>query len=179
MKQFDLRSLIFLALLADIGMFSKQLILPVVNVFTGILSVPGGIATSFSLMFLVIGACSLPQRGCAALMGVIQSVLALCLGMTGSMGALAVIGYIIPGIVIDAVIAVKRNRWSPVIACIAASVSACLFRNLVVYHFGGIYLLEYVLTAALSGMVCGCFAKIISDRLLPFFQNRFRIRKTA
>ena len=101
MKKTDLRSLIFMALCCDLGLFAKKLISPAANFITEFLHIPGGIATSFSLMFLVIAAALMPFPLCATVMGVVQSLLALCFGMTGSMGALAPIGYILPGIVID------------------------------------------------------------------------------
>ena len=103
MKDVKIRDLIFLALCCDIGLLAKRMISPFANVITDFLKIPGGIGTSFSLMFLVIGADMIPVRGCAALMGLVQSVIMLSLGMTGSMGLLAPIGYVVPGIVIDLV----------------------------------------------------------------------------
>ena len=56
MKKFDLRTLIILALCCDLGLFAKRIIAPVANVITDSLHIPGGIGTSFSLMFLVVAA---------------------------------------------------------------------------------------------------------------------------
>jgi len=180
MKRYDLRSLIFLALCADLGMFSKQLILPAVNALTGLLQVPGGIATGFSLLFLVIGAYSVPGRLNGTLMSLIQSVIALCFGMTGNMGALSVAGYMIPGIVIDLVLyLLKKSAWSPFFASVAASASACLFRNAVVYHFTGILLGQYLLVAVLSGALFGIIAVLVCGRLAPLFQRSYAGNRDA
>ena len=97
-----------MALCCDLGLFAKKLISPAANVITESLHIPGGIATVFSLMFLVIAASVVSMPGCATIMSVVQSVIALCFGMTGSMGLLAPIGYIIPGIVIDLVMFLFR-----------------------------------------------------------------------
>ena len=64
-----LRRLIFFALCCDLGLVSKRLIAPIANVITDSLHIPGGIGTSFSLMFLVLAAALLPRFGCATLMG--------------------------------------------------------------------------------------------------------------
>ena len=101
MKHLSLRNLLFLTLCCDLGLFSKRLIAPAANILTDFLRIPGGIGTSFSLMFLVVAAELVPIFGCATLMSVIQSMIALSLGMVGSMGILSPIGYIVPGIVID------------------------------------------------------------------------------
>lgn len=89
MRFYPLRTTIFLALCCDLGLFSKRLISPAANLITDSLHIPGGIGTSFSLMFLVIAVVLVPRPGCAAAMGAVQSALALGLGMVGSMGALS------------------------------------------------------------------------------------------
>ena len=71
MKRTRLRRMIFLALCCDLGLFSKRLIAPFANLLTDYLHIPGGIGTSFSLMFLVVAAELVPQPGCAALMGAV------------------------------------------------------------------------------------------------------------
>ena len=101
MKTFRLRTLIFLALCCDLGLFSKRLIAPAANLITDFLHIPGGIGTSFSLMFLVVAAVTVDRFGCAVIMSIVQSGLALAFGMVGSMGALSLVGYIVPGLVID------------------------------------------------------------------------------
>ena len=65
MKRYSLRTVLFLALCCDLGLFSKRLISPAANLVTDSLHIPGGVGTSFSLMFLVIAAMLVSQPGCA------------------------------------------------------------------------------------------------------------------
>lgn len=172
MKDVKIRDLIFLALCCDIGLFSKRLISPFANVVTDFLKIPGGIGTSFSLMFLVIGADMIPVRGCGALMGFVQSMIMLSLGMTGSMGMLASIGYIVPGIVIDLVFYAGRKTGSDraavmMAANMLASASAGLTANLIVFRLKGIPLALYVTVALISGALCGGLSYILAKRLRP------------
>ena len=172
MKNVDLRGLIFMALCCDLGLFAKKLVSPAANIITEFLHIPGGIATGFSLMFLIIAYTVMPFFGCAALMSAIQSLLALCFGMTGSMGFLAPIGYILPGVLIDlAMFSAKKitgNCKNGVLpASILGSVTACLTANLIVFHLHGLVLWVYCLVAASSGAVCGLLAEELVQRLLP------------
>ena len=171
-KRFSLRAWLFMALCCDLGLFSKKLISPAANIITGFLHIPGGVATSFSLMFLVIAASLMQVFGCAAFMGAVQSILALFFGMTGSMGLLAPIGYILPGLVIDLILFASRkitNRSSAGImpAMIAASVTACLTATVLVFRLRGIVLLLYLSVSAASGSLCGILAVSMVSRLRP------------
>ncbi len=170
MKHEKLRRLIFMALCCDLGIFAKKLILPAANILTDSLHIPGGVGTSFSLMFLIIAAVFIPRFGCATLMGLVQSGIALCMGTVGSMGALAPVGYIVPGFAIDCMLLMGRKlslgrTESMVIANAAAAVTACLAANLIVFRLQGIVLALYVCVSALSGTVCGFLGDSAADRL--------------
>ena len=174
MKTYRLRTLICLALCCDLGLFSKRLIAPAANLITGFLHIPGGIGTSLSLMFLVIAAAMAERFGCAAVMGAVQSVLALAFGMTGSMGALSFIGYIIPGLVIDLLLAVTRKsplsrRDRVVLANAAAAPCAALTANIIVFHLSGAALALYLCVSAASGAIFGLAGAGIVRRLSPIF----------
>lgn len=86
------------------------------------------------------------------------------------MGALAPIGYIVPGIVMDVVWLVSRKVGLPrpaalVLMNMSASVSASFTANCLVFRLQGVVLLLYLAVAALSGMVCGLLAGWVVKRL--------------
>ena len=96
-------------------------------------------------------------------MGLVQSVLAVLFGMTGSMGILAPIGYIIPGLIIDIVLWVgRKNRLEKQVACCLAnmlsSAAAALTANIIVFRLRGIVLALYVAVSLFSGAVSGLAA---------------------
>lgn len=174
--RYKLRDLVLIALCCDLGLFSKRLISPAANILTDFIRIPGGIGTSFSLMFLVVAAGIIPVRGCAALMGLIQSLTALSLGMVGSMGALSPIGYIIPGIVIDAVFYLFQKtglsrQTIMVTANMMAGGAAGMTANLIVFHLRGIPLALYITVSLASGALCGTLAHSLSVRLSPIFNR--------
>jgi len=176
MKGSRLRDLIFLALCCDLGLFSKRLIAPAANLITDHLRIPGGIGTSFSLMFLIVAAELLPFFGCGTLMGFVQSMLAYSIGMVGSMGALAPIGYIVPGLVIDVVFFISRKgkfslETRTVSANILAAVSAALTANVIVFHLRGPILLLYACVSMCSGALFGLLAAALAKRLKPLLRG--------
>ncbi|WP_026666234.1 hypothetical protein [Butyrivibrio sp. FC2001] len=180
MKNAKLRVYIFMALCCDLGLFAKRLISPAANIITEFLHIPGGIATSFSIMFLIIAAAVIPLAGCATLMAIVQSVLALCFGMTGSMGLLSPIGYILPGLTIDMVLFITRKvskdmSLGIMLSSIAASITACLTANFIVFRLTGIVLLLYICVSATSGSVSGLLAVELVKRLKPIILSEKEI----
>lgn len=172
MRQLNLRQLIFMALCCDLGLFAKKLILPASNLVTDALHIPGGIGTSFSLLFLVTAAFLLPGSWCGAVMGAVQGLMAVCFGMVGSMGALAPIGYIVPGVAIDLAKQAWARGWlgleeSVLLSSVLASVAAALSANFIVFHLRGPALWLYCAVAAASGGICGMLAASLSKRLGP------------
>lgn len=167
--------MIFLALCCDLGLFSKRIINPFANIITDALHIPGGIGTSFSLMFLVIPAVLLPHKYCGTIMGAAQSGLALSFGMVGSMGALSPIGYIVPGFAIDILLRFtdrlpfsQKDRM--MLANGIASACAAFTANFIVFRLKGAALALYLCTALSSGLLCGFLGAQIIKRLIPIFQ---------
>ena len=175
MKKASLKELLIYALCCDLGIFCKTLISPLSNTITGFLHIPGGVGTSFSLMFLTVACVGFPHLGAGTLMGFIQAMIVLFLGRTGSMGALAPIGYIIPGMAMDLVCLFCRKcrMDAPLTAMLAnmcASAAACLSANMIVFGLRGTVLMLYLSTAMFFGAVCGLFASVLIHRLRPFIR---------
>lgn len=168
--------MIFLALCCDLGLVAKKIIGPFANVITDSLHIPGGIGTSFSLMFMIIAVMLVPRFGCGAIFGAVQSMLAVTFGMVGSMGALSPIGYILPGLAVDVLFFLLRNSTLPtaermMLGNSLASVCAALTANLIVFRLQGIVLLLYVCIAACSGILCGILGAMIVKRVRPVLQS--------
>ena len=190
MRQSRLSKLNFMALCCVLGLFTKKLINPFANVITESLHIPGGISTGFSIMFLVIATeivwdnsfrrqnqsdsrKQIPSRlvkHCGILMGIVQGFLALCLGRVGSMGLLAPIGYIIPGMVIDLIYYLGNrlgfNRTERMVFANAlAAVMASVVANIIVFSLRGPVLWLYLCVSATSGTIYGFLGVAVSGRL--------------
>lgn len=180
MKHHKLFALNVMALCCILGLISKKLVNPLANVITEALHIPGGVSTGFSLMFLVIGAELVRQPFSGTKMGTTQGFLALALGRVGSMGGLSLIGYIMPGLVIDLIYhlgicrkasCTERMMLANGLAAAAASVTA----NLIVFHLQGAVLWLYLCVSLLSGSLYGLLGSAITARLgMVFAQYRNR-----
>lgn len=170
MNKSRLKRLIFMAICCSTGVVAKKLISPFANIITDSLHIPGGIGTGFSLMFLVMASVLAGHFGSGALMGAVQSFIAICLGTVGSMGALAPIGYILPGFIIDLVLFISdklklKQLEKTVLANALSSASAALVANLIVFHLSATVLILYLCIAVLFGMLFGLIASYIVKRL--------------
>ena len=190
MKQSRLAKLNFMALCCVLGLVTKKLINPFANIITESLHIPGGISTGFSIMFLIIAqemvwenssrnqntnACSKKApshfvKHCGALMGIVQGCLALCLGRVGSMGLLAPIGYIVPGIAIDLIYYISNrfgfNRTERMVFANAlAAVMASIVANIIVFSLRGPVLWLYLCVSATSGTVYGFLGVAVVGKL--------------
>lgn len=172
MRKYTLRQYVFMALCCDLGLFSKRLLAPVTNLITDALHIPGGIGTSFSIMFVLIGAIVCGKVGCATMMCMIQSGLALCMGMVGSMGILSPIGYILPGIMMDIMLLICKKMGVPsdiklMFTNALGAITASLTANLIVFHLWGPPLWLYLMVALSTGAVCGLLGNAVVKKLLP------------
>lgn len=178
-KQFILN---FMALCCILGLVTKKLVNPFVNVITEVLHIPGGISTGFSIMFLVIAAEIVRLRYAGTLMGTVQGLLALALGRVGSMGVFMPIGYIVPGMAIDLVYFLakyvkcsqtERMVFANALAAVMASVTA----NVLVFHLSGPVLWLYLCVSATSGSIYGFLGSFVVTRLqTALYQYQIKVK---
>ena len=143
------------------GFVAKRVVMPFTAILTDFVRIPGGsLATGFALAFLVIGVSLVPVRGAGTLMGFVQGAMALFLGMSGYQGALALVTYTLPGLVIDLCAAVMKERdvLYFMLTCVLSNTACALFSNALVFHLHGLSLLLWVLMGALSGIAGGLAA---------------------
>lgn len=160
----------FMALCCVLGLVTKKLVNPFANVITEVLHIPGGISTGFSIMFLIIAVQIVNLRYAGTLMGCVQGFLALAMGRVGSMGIFMPLGYIVPGIAIDAVYYVSKHlrlsqTESMVFANALAAVTASVTANILVFHLHGPVLWLYVCVSATSGSLYGFLGSYVVTRL--------------
>ena len=176
MKQTKLNMLIFMALCCTLGLFVKKLVNPLANVITEALHIPGGISTGFSIMFLVVAAEIVMMKRCGVMMGAVQGFLALTLGRIGSMGILAPLGYIVPGITIDVVYSLQKylklsRTERMMLANGLAAVMASVTANVLVFHLRGPVLWLYLCVSLTSGSIYGYLGSLVVVRLCPIYQQ--------
>ena len=161
-----------MALCCTLGLFVKKLVNPLANVIKEALHIPGGISTGFSIMFLVVATEIVMMKRSGLMMGAVQGFLALALGRIGSMGILAPLGYIVPGITIDLVYSLQKylklsRAERMILANGLAAVMASVTANVLVFHLSGPVLWLYLCVSLTSGSIYGYLGSLVVVRLYP------------
>ena len=176
MRVSRLSKLNFMALCCVLGLVTKKLMNPFANIITEALHIPGGISTGFSIMFLVVATEIVMMKRSGTMMGTVQGFLALALGRIGSMGILAPLGYIVPGVTIDIVYSLQKylklsRTERMVLANGLAAVMASVTANVLVFHLQGPVLWLYLCVSLTSGSIYGYLGSFVVVRLCPIYQQ--------
>lgn len=160
---FSVFDLTLLALMACLGIATKPIIVPLTQIITGPLFIPGGvIAGGFYMMWIVIGAGLVQKPGAATLVAAVQAIMVIALGILGTHGFVSLATYILPGIAVDLVMLISRHKGCCVGCCfaagIAANASGTVLVNFVFFRLPSIPLVLSVSGAALSGGLGGIIA---------------------
>lgn len=165
-KKFTVFDLIIIAIVAALGIAMKPVIVPLVHIITGPLFIPGGaVAGGFYMMWIVVGAGLVGKRGAATLIAVVQAIIVIAIGVIGTHGIMSLVTYIAPGIAVELLLWVTRQRGDNIFACffagMAANVVGTLLSNFVFFKLPLIPLLLTLAGGALSGGLGGLLAYVI------------------
>lgn len=167
---YRLSDYLVLALLAATGIAFKSVIVPLVQIITAPLFVPGGVlAGGFYMMFLILGTSLTGKRGAAFLVSFIQAVLVTTVGPVGFHGAASLFTYTISGLGVELWFYLSGHRGCCSFCCFVAGVVAnltgSLAVNFVIFRLPWIPLLLALATAALSGGLGGLLAHSIGRKM--------------
>ncbi|MCQ2566827.1 MAG: hypothetical protein MJ127_00270 [Mogibacterium sp.] len=177
------RELVFMAICATLGLVCKRFIAPLTNILTDFIRLPGGSATSaFSILFIVIGVSVTDWRIAGSILCLIQAIVALGVGMSGNQGLFALVSFTVPGMVIDILRLLIRDRDSfyTIVSCTLANIASAIASNCVVFGFEGSMLVLWILVAAGFGIIAGMIGNVIIRRMnhLPdFVQLKYKVNK--
>ena len=177
MRKITLKQLILCSNLAVLGMLAKPLFSPMFNLLTDFIHIPGGSVTAgISILFLVFGSIMVRKPGIAALMGFIQAVISLSAGISATAGALVLITYTLPGVMIDLVVCAPFPlplKTRSVLAGAMGVLAGAASTNLLYFHLSLIPFLLFYIFGILSGGLGGYLAWMIFERLPEQFKKGF------
>jgi ABC-type thiamin/hydroxymethylpyrimidine transport system permease subunit len=157
--------LVTMALLAGLGIATKNIIHPIVEVITGPLYIPGGaVAGGFYMMWPVIAFGIVQKPGAAPLTALVQAIIRLLMPF-GNFGILSFIIYLGPGLAIDGFFLISRHKACCMPCCFGASAAAnavgtALVATLIL-ALPVIPLLFATILATISGGVGGIIANML------------------
>jgi len=169
LRKFSIFDLVVISLTAALGIGIKPIIVPLVHIITGPLYIPGGAAAGgFYMLWIVLGIGITKKIGSGTLIGLIQALLVIITGVYGTHGAVSIITYTLPGLLVD--IGAKLlggNYLTPVgffILGLLANISGTFLSSMVFFRLPLVPMLLSLSVASLSGGLGGLIAyKIIKE----------------
>lgn len=173
LNKFTAFDLIIIAMMAALGVAVKPVAVSLVHIISGPLFIPGGsLAGGFYMMWLVLGAALVNQKGTASLIGLVQSIIVIAAGVYGTHGILSLLTYTLPGVTIDVLLWLTRQnpqeKLAMFIGGMGANLCGVLLSNLIFFRLPLVPLLLALSAGALSGALGGLLAWMLAARLNKF-----------
>jgi len=158
------------AVLAAAGIAIKTVIVPLAQMITGPLLIPGGVvAGGLYMLFLVLASALTGKRGAALLVSLLQAVLVTITGALGSHGAASLFTYSVAGLAVELWLLICGHRGCCAFCCfgagLAANVAGSVAVNLAIFRLPPVPLLLSLSAAALSGGLGGLVAHMAAQSL--------------
>jgi len=169
LERFTMFDLVVIALTAALGIAIKPIIVPLVHIITGPLYIPGGAAAGgFYMLWIVLGIGITRKTGTGTMIGLVQALLVIITGAYGTHGAISIITYTIPGLIVDILALILRRKYNSstffFILGLSANVSGTFLSSLVFFRLPLIPMILSLSAASLSGGIGGLIAyKIIKE----------------
>lgn len=169
LEKFSMFDLVIIALTAALGIAIKPIIVPLVHIITGPLYIPGGAAAGgFYMLWIVLGTGITRKTGTGTLIGFVQALLVIITGAYGTHGAISIVTYTVPGLIVDIGALIMRRRYtSPTfffVLGLSANVSGTFLSSLAFFRLPLIPMMLSLSAAALSGGFGGLIAyKVVKE----------------
>lgn len=172
-KNFSMFNLVLIALTSALGIAIKPIVVPLSQIITGPLYIPGGtVAGGFYMMWIVLGAAMVRKKGTATLIAIVQAIMVISLGILGTHGIMSFVSYIAPGLAVDLVLLIggyKRFGAGWLFAAgVVANLCGTFIVNLIFFKLPLIPLILTLSTACLSGGLGGIIAYAITTRVSKY-----------
>lgn len=172
LSKFSSQELLYIAVLAALGLAIKPIVTPLVHLVSAPLMIPGGsLAGGFYMMWLVLASILINHRGAAFTVGFVQAIVILSLGYFGNHGAVSLISYSIPGIAVEIVALIFRknnNITYNVIACVSANLTGAIVVTILVMRLAMIPLIISLIAATISGIFGGILSYSMLKKLKKY-----------
>ena len=170
LSKFSTKELLYIAILAALGLAIKPIVTPLVHLISVPLMIPGGsLSGGFYMMWLVLASIIVKRFGAAFLVGFIQAIVVLSLGYFGSHGAVSLISYTLPGVAVEIVALIIRKKESYgycIISCVAANLTGATVVIFLVMRLSVIPMIISLVAASISGIIGGMLSFAILKKLI-------------
>ncbi|MCK4655204.1 MAG: ECF transporter S component [Candidatus Cloacimonetes bacterium] len=179
LSRYSSQDLLYIAILSALGLAVKPIVTPLIHLISAPLMIPGGsLAGGLYMMWLVLAVAIVKKPGAGFLVALTQSIVMLSIGFFGSHGAVSLISYTLPGIVIEITSIFFRKKdtiYSLVWMCTLANITGAIVVTILVMRLALIPLFISLVAATISGIIGGILSYSIYVKLTSY--NIIQIRK--
>ncbi len=172
LRRFSAQDLLYIAILAALGLAIKPIVTPLIHLISAPLMIPGGsLAGGFYMMWLVLAIALVNKPGTAILVGLTQAIVMISLGYFGSHGAVSLISYTMPGILAEFAAFFFRDKSTlaaHVVLCTVANCTGALIVTVLVMRLAAIPLIMSLVAAVISGIIGGIMSHYVFKRLKAY-----------
>jgi ABC-type thiamin/hydroxymethylpyrimidine transport system permease subunit len=171
-KRFSTYDLLLISLLSSVGLAIKPIATPLVHLVSVPLMIPGGsLAGGFYMMWLALAAALIPKFGSAFLVGLVQAIVVLILGISGSHGIVSLISYTLPGLLVDfvALLLFRRTHlWSQILLVCVANITGTVIVTVIIMRLALLPMLISMSASLISGIIGGVLAYWLIQKLAQY-----------
>lgn len=145
--------------MSALGLAIKPVVTPIVHLVSAPLLIPGGsLAGGLYMLWMVLLLAIVKKTGVALLMGITQAFVMVGLGYFGSHGAVSLISYTLPALVMELLWLMFHDPQKPATHCLlnaGANITGALIVTLLVMRLPLLPALLSLIAAAISGIIGG------------------------
>jgi hypothetical protein len=171
-RRFSTHDLLLISLFSALGLAIKPIVTPLVHLISVPLMIPGGsLAGGFYMMWLAMAATLIPRFGSAFLVGIVQALAILVLGIMGSHGIVSIISYSLPGLLIDICALFIRHRstlWAQIMFVIIANLTGTIVVTIMIMRLSLIPAMIALTSATISGCIGGFLSYLLIRKLVAY-----------
>jgi len=159
LQRYSTRDLLYIAVMSSLGLAIKPVVTPIVHLVSAPLLIPGGsLAGGLYMLWMVLLLAIVRKPGAALLMGITQAIVMVGLGYFGSHGAVSLISYTLPALVMELLWLFAHNPQKPATHCLlnaGANVTGALIVTSLVMRLPFLPTMLSLTAAAISGIIGG------------------------
>ncbi|HPT72104.1 MAG TPA: ECF transporter S component [Candidatus Cloacimonadota bacterium] len=171
-RRYSTHDLLLISLFSALGLAIKPIATPLVHLISAPLMIPGGsLAGGFYMMWLAMVVVVVPKFGSAFLIGIVQALAILVLGIMGSHGIISIISYSMPGLMVDLlalIVGRKLKIWTQILFVIVANLTGTGIVMITIMRLPFIPAMIALGTAAFSGIIGGLLSYWLIKKLNTF-----------
>lgn len=137
LHRFSVKDLVLITAFAAIGISIKPIVSPISKLISSPLGIPGGtISGGLYMLWLVLTVVIVNKSYSGTLFGIVQAIGVLIFGLAGNQGALSLVSYTVPGIVVDILFYLLKRRtgaFTHILLCSMANLCGALISAIVIF----------------------------------------------